>query len=333
MTAGAPKSLFEEARRALDRADSAALVCHVSPDGDALGSMLAMRRYLEDGRRSVAATFPAPFVVPPQFRLLPGVEKLQPPESVLEESYEVVITFDCGSTDRTGELQSLLEQAREVVVIDHHVSNPGYGTVNLVFPEASSSSEIVYDFLCYVGAPVDSDMATCLYVGIATDTGRFQYSNTSARVFEIAAELVSKGVDVARVSRRVFEEAPLATLRMLGAMLERAAFDESTRTVYSWIDRHDLERFGVHLAETDDYIDVLRRTEEAEITLLVKEVEPGVSKVSLRSLGGIDVAEVARSFGGGGHAMAAGFTVGEPPAETLALVLDQLRRCRRSGSY
>jgi phosphoesterase RecJ-like protein len=317
---------FELAEKALDEAQKILLMCHVAPDGDALGSMLAMKHHLEASGREVVATYPEPFVPPPSYRCLPGIDELLPPATAAEFQADLVMTFDCASRDRAGELAHKLDEASDVIVLDHHASNPRYGTINLVYPEASSSSEILYDFLSYLGAELNHPIATCLYVGIATDTGRFQYQNTSPRVFAICAELAAIGIDISSLSRKVFEETRLAVLKLLALVLQRAKLDAETGSVYSWLGYGDLEEFGVHAAETEDYIDVLRQTEEADVAFLVKELHPGQVKASIRSLGRVDVAAVAGKFGGGGHKMAAGFTSDVDVAQTIEAILEELRR-------
>ncbi len=316
---------FELARKAIQKASRVLLVCHVAPDGDAIGSMLAMKHYLSAMGVSTVASFPHPFVLPPSCRHLPGAAELVKPEEAARLEPDLVMTFDSASRERVGEFSRQLEAAADVVVIDHHDSNPGYGTVNLVVPEASSSSEIVYDFLAFLGAELTVQIAECLYVGISTDTGRFQYQNTSPRVFAMCAELASVGLDIAGISRKVFEETRFQVLRLLGKVLDRAVLDEQARCVYSWFDHDELRTFGVHAAETEDFIDVLRRTEEADVAFLVKEINPGEFKASVRSLGRVDVAEVASRFGGGGHKMAAGFTSRLGVDGTVQALLEVLR--------
>ncbi len=322
---------FDLASKALDEAESILLLCHVAPDGDALGSMLALEHYLLACSRTVAASFPHPFVVPSSYRGLPGIDTLLAPEEVEPIEADVVVTFDCASRDRTAEFTPKLDSAEQVIVIDHHASNPGYGTVNLVFPEASSSSEIVYDFLAHEGAELTREIATCLYVGISTDTGRFQYQNTSARVFAMCAALAETGIDIAEISRTVFEETRLSVLKLLGVILDRARLDEQTHSVYSWVGYRDLEVYGVHASETENYIDVLRQTQEADVAFLVKELHAGQVKASLRSLGRVDVSQIASSFGGGGHKMAAGFTSDRDIEGTIEAILKELRRWAPSG--
>jgi len=326
-----PCDQLDLAARVLDKAERVLLVCHMSPDGDALGSMLAMMHFLTASSKEAVSTFPEPFVVPPQYRWLPGVDLLAPPETARELNADVAVTFDCASRDRTAELSDALDAASDIIVFDHHASNSGYGSVNLIFPDASSSSEIVYDFLAHIGAALSPDVATCLYVGIATDTGRFQYQNTSPRVFAICANLASVGLDIAGISRKVFEESRLPVLKLLALVVERAQLDKDAGAVYSWFDYRDLQRYGVHASETENYIDVLRQTSEADVAILVKELNPGVVKASIRSLGRVDVAQVAGLFGGGGHKMAAGFTSDRNVSETIQAILENLPRWEPRG--
>lgn len=327
------KQAFDLTAKAIDQAGKILLLCHVAPDGDALGSMLAMMHYLGGSSREVVATFPEPFVVPPHYRSLPGVDALVRPKEAAVFHADLAMVFDCASRERVGELSRALDEASDVVVLDHHASNPGFGTINLIYPDAGATSEILYDFLSHAGAELTPDIAECLYVGIATDTGRFQYQNTSGRLFAICAELVATGLDVAAISRRVFEETRLSVLKLLAVVLQRAKMDPATGSVYSWLGYEDLRAYGVHAAETEHFIDVLRQTEGADVAFLVKEVDPGRVKASLRSLGRVDVSEMAGRLGGGGHRMAAGFTSDVDVAATIELILEELRRWEPRGSF
>ena len=284
-----------------------ALACHVNPDGDALGSMLGLFHVLRAAGRDVLASFPAPFVVAPHYRELPGLELLTKPEDFPAEP-DVMMTFDCGSVDRLGCLQGPTKRARELVVVDHHITNDRYGTVNVIEPDAAASGWVVHRLVDALGLPLDRDAAVCLYAAIVCDTGRFQYDTTTPEVFDMARRLTEFDVPVARLSRTLFEEHRFAYLRLLGEALANAELVREQRFVWTAVTQEMLQRHDVTMEEVEGLIDILRRTAEAEVTCVLKEEVDGSVRVSLRSLGSVDVRRIAEAHGGGGHRYAAGFT-------------------------
>jgi bifunctional oligoribonuclease and PAP phosphatase NrnA len=295
------------AARAVADASSVALACHVSPDGDALGSMLGLFHVLRAAGRDVVASFPAPFVVAPHYRELPGLDHLTPPEDFPHEP-EVMLTFDCGSLGRLGDLEPAAKAARELVVVDHHISNDRYGTINLVEPDAAASGWVVLELVDALGLPLNRDAAVCLYAALVCDTGRFQYDTTTPAVFDMARRLTEYDVPVARLSRTLFEEHRFAYLQLLGEALHDAELVREQRLVWTAVTHDMLTRHGVEMEEVEGLIDILRRAAEAEVTCVLKEERDGTVRVSLRSLGAVDVRRIAEAHGGGGHRFAAGFT-------------------------
>jgi len=291
----------------VDGARQVALACHVSPDGDALGSMLGLFHVLRAAGRDVLASFPHPFVVAPHYRELPGLDLLTKPDDFPAEP-DVMVTFDCGSLGRLGSLQGPAKRARELVVIDHHVSNDRYGTVNVIEPDAAASGWVVHRLVDALGLPLDRDAAVCLYAAIVCDTGRFQYETTTPEVFDLARRLTEFDVPVARLSRTLFEEHRFAYLQLLGEALAHAELCCDQAFVWTAVTQDMLERHDVTIDEVEGLIDILRRTSEAEVTCVLKEEADGSVRVSLRSLGAVDVRRVAEEHGGGGHRYAAGFT-------------------------
>lgn len=311
------ESQMIRAAEILESASSVALACHTSPDGDALGTMLGLQHILTSKGVPVVSGFPSPLEVPPHYAFLPGADSL-----VAQPAYptapEVMVTVDCGSIDRLDDLRPSAEAARTLVVIDHHGSNTNYGHVNVIDPDAAASGLIVYRLARERGWEINADAAVCLYTGIATDTGRFQFDNTTAEVFRAVADLTETGVPIAAISRTLFEEHRLAFMKFLGRVLSRCELDADREMVVSWYDQADLEYFGVAMPETESVIDFVRQAKEAEVALLVKESAPGEVKVSLRSLGRVDVAAICTARGGGGHKMAAGYTSHMGIHETIA---------------
>ncbi len=247
-----------DAARAIADAPTVALACHVNPDGDALGSMLGLFHTLRAAGRDVVASFPHPFVVGPHYRELPGLHLLSDPETFPREP-DVMVTFDCGSLGRLGDLEPAAKAARELIVLDHHVSNTRYGTINVIDAAAAASGVIVRDLVRELGLPLTQDGAVALYAALVCDTGRFQYDTTTPEVFELARELVSFDVPVSRLSRQLFEEHTFAYLKLLGDALAAAELDVDRRFVWTAVTQDMLDRHGVTLEEVEGLIDIVRR--------------------------------------------------------------------------
>ena len=293
-------------------AETAVLLCHVGPDGDALGSTLGMGLALRKrGVQVIASYDDAPFAVPARLHFLPGQELLVPPSAVPGRP-DVVMTFDTGSIDRLGSLASPAKAADALIVVDHHTTNTRYGTHHVIDVAAAATAVVALELVDRLGVEVDADIATALYTGITTDTGSFRFAATTPEVHEIAARLLRTGVAHDRIAREVFDTRSLGFLQLLGAALGRAVLDESALgglgVVSTVVPAADRVRFGVGLDEVEAVIGTLRITEEAEVAVVCKETDNGAYTVSLRSKGAIDVARVAVALGGGGHRYAAGFT-------------------------
>jgi phosphoesterase RecJ-like protein len=296
----------------LPRATEVLLVCHVNPDGDALGSMLGFGLGLRQlGFTSVRASFPEPFGVVEAFAFLPGLDLLVPPAEA-PAAPDLMVSFDAASPSRLGELADRLTTAAVSIVVDHHASNPGFGTVPLVDPTAAATALVAARLLDRLGVRFDLPIATCLYVGLVTDTGSFKFDLTTPEVHTLAARLIEAGVAPAEVAQRVFDTRPFEALRLLGDVLSGAELDPAAAGGLGLLCAHataaDLARHGQPAHVLESFIDVVRTAAEADVSCLAKPVVPGEWAVSLRSKGGTDVAAVAVALGGGGHRLAAGFT-------------------------
>ena len=317
---------IERAARAIEAAELVALACHVGPDGDALGSMLAMHHLCRANGKPSLASWPEPFVVGPHYTFLPGLDMTTKPVEFPAHP-QVMITFDCGSLDRLGELASAAKDAGELIVVDHHRSNDRYGTINVVDDDAAATAVVVRRLAAELGWPLNRDAALCLYTGIVTDTGRFQYSSTTAEVFGLAEELARFDLPIAEITRQLFEENRFAYLQLVAACLARSELDELLGFVATWITDDDLRRYGVELEETEGLIDLVRRAAEAEVSCVLKETPEGV-RVSLRAVSETDVGAIAGHFGGGGHRYAAGFTARGSVRDVLDAIKAELRRAQ-----
>ncbi|CAN5796110.1 bifunctional oligoribonuclease/PAP phosphatase NrnA [soil metagenome] len=307
---------------AISSADHLTMACHVGPDGDALGSMLALAAAAESAGIETSPSFGSPFELPEQFRFLP-LDLLVEPEKVPPEP-GVMVCFDAGSPDRLGELGGPASRASTLVVIDHHVTNAGFGDVTLIDPTASSTAELTMTVIRHLRWPITPVVATALLTGIITDTGRFQYSNTSPRTLEAAAQLVAAGARPEVVGRHVYEETPFGYLKVVAAVTARAELLAERRFVWSVVEPIDLEGAGIGKGDVDGLIDLIRLPRESDVAALFKVVDGSTVKGSLRSRGRVDVGSIAAELGGGGHHNAAGFTFGGTVAAAVDAVVGRL---------
>lgn len=313
------KESLRNAAAVLRSAESVVVMGHVGPDGDALGSMLALAAAARNAGKRAYATFGEPFVLGKQFRYLDD-STLTSPGSVPAD-LDVAVVVDTGVADRLGSAIEVARRARQIIVVDHHISGDDeFGDIHVVDTTAAAAAQIVFVLLEELGWPLTQAIATALYTGIVTDTGRFQYEATSPEVHRMTARLLEAGVEPPLVGRHVYEEAPFGYLRVAGAVLGRAELDAEHRFVWSVLRRTDLAREALRYEDADGLIDLLRIAEESEVACLLREIGDDRYKGSLRSRGRYNVASIAARFGGGGHHNAAGFiATGE-----LSSIVDQI---------
>ncbi|MFP3915004.1 MAG: DHH family phosphoesterase [Actinomycetota bacterium] len=313
---------LDQAAEAIARSSKMVMACHIGPDGDGLGSMLALAVGARKAGREVWPSFGSPFELPDTFRYLP-LDLLVPPGDV-PEAPELFVAFDTGALDRLGELARVANKAEQVVVVDHHVTNEGFGDVQLVEAGVSSTAEITLALIRRLGWRIDPVMATCLLTGIVTDTGRFQYSNTGPRTLHAAAQLVAAGARPEEIGRHMYEEAPFGYLAVASAVAGRAVLEADRGFVWSVLYPEDLAEAEVGREDVDGLIDLVRLPQEAGVAGLFKVIEEGVVKGSLRSRGEVDVGAIAAELGGGGHHNASGFTFHGGPMEAVDAVRRRL---------
>jgi phosphoesterase RecJ-like protein len=283
---------------------------HENPDGDALGSILAMKLGLEQLGKDAVLYLSGVIPLPHEyaFMSLDGLRRT-PPEDAAER---VVLALDCANDRRLGPDSGLLERAPLVVDIDHHHDNSRFGKVNLIVADASSTGEILYDLFRELGVRITPEIAEALYIALVTDTGRFQYTNTTPKTLRLAAELVEAGANVHQVFQDVYENVAFAKIKLLARALEKARVYEGGRLIVADLERADFAAAGAEEPFAEGIIDYLRAVEGTEIVALIREppTQNGPTRrVSLRTRAeGIDVSAIARKSGGGGHRQAAGFS-------------------------
>ena len=295
-------------------------ITHKDADGDTLGSALALAQTLEPQGKRVPVLSSRP--VPGAWWFLPGIERVN--RDPLPEGVPLFV-FDSTDAERTGEYLEAVRRAPAVVNVDHHVTNTRFGTLNLVVTEAASAGELVYDLLKAWRLPIPPAAAGCLYASILSDTGGFRHDNTSEHALRAAAELVAQGADPALIARGLFKSRPPSTLRMQARILQGIHFECDDRLVWAAIRQADLAASGASVDQADGAIDQLNTVRDQELAILFKEVDPGLTKVSIRSRDRIDAAALAALFGGGGHRRAAGMEMTMPLAKAEAEVLAAAR--------
>jgi phosphoesterase RecJ-like protein len=295
---------------------------HENPEGDALGSILALGLALKQLGKEVSVLNQDP--TPELLSFLPGAEEIVhqvPPDA----SFDVAFALDCGDKQRLGEEFIKVQKIGKVINIDHHISNSYFGDINFVDPDASSAAEIVFDLLRILRVRLSPGVAENIYAGILTDTGSFRYSNTSAKTFSVARACLLAGVKPWKVADRVYETQPLPRLRLLPLVLETLEVTEKGRISWVWVTKKMVDEAGATMDLTEDFINFPRSLKGVEVALLLREVSPVQYRVSLRSRGGVDVSRIALAFQGGGHPNAAGCTVEGTLSEVKVKVLERVK--------
>ena len=285
------------------------VVTHENPDGDALGSLLASAVALGQLGKDAVMYLPGATPLPREYAFMPLDDLVREPPADAAE--RVLLAVDCAKAERIGDPDAV-ERAPLVVDVDHHHDNTRFGDVNLIVADASSTGEVLRDVFAELGLELTPDLAEPLYIALVTDTGRFQYANTTPKALRLAAELVEAGADIHAVFQQVYESVEFAKLKLLARALGRAEVLEGGRIVVSHLLRGDFAEAGAAEPYSEGIIDYLRAVEGAELAVLVREQlgeAAHAHKGSLRSsIDELDVSAIARRFGGGGHRQAAGFS-------------------------
>jgi bifunctional oligoribonuclease and PAP phosphatase NrnA len=307
--ATAVRSDLDQVVEALRANDRFLLTTHEGPDGDALGSLLAMQGILEQlGKDSVMFLAAKEFPLPVEYRFLPLTDVFhEPPADVVDR---VLVFLDCGNIDRMP-VDWLRRDGAQILNIDHHHDNTRFGSVNLVDTEASCTAQIVYEISKQLGVALTPELASALYVGLVTDTGKFMYENTDVEAHRMAAELIEAGVDVDDTYQRLYERVPIEKLKLIARALEKIERFDDGRLAVTYIDVGDYAATGAGEVLTEGIIDFVRSLEGTSVAAVIRDKTDGgrsARKVSLRSTdGAVDVSAIARMHGGGGHRRAAGF--------------------------
>ena len=286
------------------------LSTHINPDGDAIGSLIALGLGLQQHGKHIYLYNASP--IPAVYRFLPGVQLVQ---QVLPESsaWDTAVVLDCGTLDRIGVAVDFVRGLPQVINIDHHVTNTNFGQYRLVDSTACSSAEIVYRLLKKMAITIDAAIATSIYTGILTDTGSFRFANTNSAAYTICSEMVQAGVDPYTVAQHVYGTYSLGRIKLLNMALDSIEISANGKLSLMTLTQDMFRETDTNPEDVDGMINYAKRIEDVKVAALIMENENGAVQkryhVSLRSDGTVDVAEIAASFGGGGHFNAAGFGV------------------------
>jgi phosphoesterase RecJ-like protein len=294
-----------------------AIMSHIMPDGDNVGSSLALYNALKKSGKDVYLILDDE--IPKIYKFLKNSDKVERPGQY--ESFDAVIALDCGDAGRLGKSRLYLEN-NFVINIDHHISNDEFGDLNLVDSNAAATAEIIYQIIKILGIEMDSEIAECLYTAIVTDTGQFQYSNTTSETHQIIGDLIRSGVNVSLMFERIYQNSSKEKVMLMKTALDTLEFFHDDRISCISLTLEQMRRINAAEEDSDGIINLARDIECVEVAIFLKELEPGRIKVGLRSKKSVDVASVSLQFGGGGHVRAAGCTLNGTIEDVKAKVLD-----------
>ena len=308
-------------------ASKVCVVGHIRPDGDCIGSQLALTLALESQGMEVMCWNQDP--APAKLKFMDTKGRFQPPSS--GHQFDLVIAVDAASYDRLGEVAAFIQDRHKLINIDHHPSNTRYGDINWIASASASSGEMVYQLIQAAKWPLTKEIANCLFTAISTDTGSFQYPSTSQATFVTAGHLVEKGANLGMICDEVYQSYSLSRVRLLKRVYNQFKLTENTQIAYLWLKKSDYAKTGATRADTEGLIDHIRAIEPVLVACLFEELEPGVTRISLRSKHPqVDVDTIARQFGGGGHKAASGARIEGKPMTVQRRLITALRKAIRN---
>lgn len=310
------KELFT---KKIEASDTIAVIGHIRPDGDCVGSCLGFYNYITEKypHKTIVVYLEE---IAPKFRFLSGADRIV--HKACDKVYDLAVSLDCGDTDRHGAFAPIFQNAKDTVCLDHHRSNQGFGDYFYCDPDASSTCEILYRHMD--GTLISKECAECLYLGIVHDTGVFKYASTSSETMEIAGTLISKGARSQYIIDETFYKVTYVQNKITGEALLGCDRALDGKVIFTCLTKDVFDRYGAAKDDTDGIIDKLRVTEGVEVAIFAYELSEEVFKYSLRSVSYVDVSKIAVSYGGGGHIRAAGFEAAGPYEEVLSRIIDMV---------
>lgn len=309
--------------QALKKMDNFLLASHVNPEGDAVASVLALDSLLRRlGKKTMIACEDA---FPERLASLPNTRWNQAKNVPANRKFDALVVADCPTLERIGAVQKLLSPETKIFNIDHHISNKLFGHYNYIQPTASACGEVIYDMFKQFKMKINKNEATALYVSISTDTGSFKYSNTTVKSHHIASELIKTGIDIERINDGLYATYSLEKIQLYSLLLGKVETSEDGKIAWVGLTKNDLKRTGATYEDTEGFIDFLKYIKEVQFSFFMSEIDNNQVRVSFRSKGKYDVAQVAAHFNGGGHKKAAGCTIDGTLEQVTERILEQLK--------
>jgi phosphoesterase RecJ-like protein len=301
---------------------------HIRPDGDCVGSQLGLALALQNEGKKVTCWNEDS--IPQKYKFLDGDGLFQKPKRGLK--FDCVIATDCASFERLGKAVPCISHRKILINIDHHESNTRYGDINWISAREPSCGELIYRLLKVARWPITPPIADCLFTGVSTDTGSFQYATTRPGTFHAGAELVTRGANLAKICDEVYQSYPLSRARLLKHIYSRFRLTHNDRIAWFWLKKTDFARTGAESDDTEGLIDHIRDIEPVIVACVFEEVEPELTRISLRSKSDkVNVNEIAAQFGGGGHSAAAGARIPGKPLSVQRRVIAAIKRALNSA--
>jgi len=322
-----PPRIVLKIAQAIRKSDTVCVVGHVRPDGDCIGSQLGLALALKNEGKHVVCWNEHP--VPPKLAFLDSQKLFELPHP--GRQFDCVVATDCASFERLGIARDCIADRKTFINIDHHASNTRYADLNWVSSKEPSTGELIYRLLKNASWPITRPIADCLFTAVSTDTGSFQYPSTTPATFHVASHLVEQGADLGRISQEVYESYPLARVQLLRHVYNKFHLTHDSRTAYFWLKKRDFTRTGAQLDDSEGLIDHIRAIQGVVVACLFEEIEPGLTRISLRSKSEkVNVNDIAHQFGGGGHPAAAGARISGSPLAAQRRVLNAIRKALNS---
>ena len=307
---------------AINNAKNILIIPHINPDGDCIGSAIAMKLFIEKEYNKYVTLF-IQSKVPEVYKFLPKAEDFKIENDICNQIFDLVIAVDCAAYDRLTNAITFFDKAEETIVFDHHKTNKGYGKYNYILPELSSTGEVLYYFAKNSKWQIDKEIAEALYTAILTDTGGFKFENTKTKTFKAVAELLRYDINPSEIYKQCYESKPLEMLKLRALAINKSKILYNGKVIYTIITLDDMRNAKALNEHTDGIVELLRQVDTVDLAFLIKETEDGYSKVSFRSEN-VDVTQIASKFNGGGHTKAAGCTIKKNYTIALNKILEEI---------
>ncbi len=298
-----------------------AILSHIMPDGDNIGSGLAMSMALN--KLGKKATFILDDQIPEIYKFLTGALDIEKPNNLYD--YDLIIALDCGDMERLGESSKYIFN-KTIINIDHHVSNTSFGTVNLIDKNAAATGEIVYKVICELGVEIDKSIAECIYVAISTDTGHFQYSNTSSATHKVVSDLLQYGINVQKIYRSIYQNNSKQKIALIGEALKSLQFIFRDKVSIVKLTKKQIDDALGKDEDSEGIINIARDIDGVEVAVFLKEIDYDLIKVGFRSKDYVDVSKLAQIFGGGGHMRASGCTIRNEMKKVEEMIIEEIEK-------